>query len=82
MAYQRACKQGTTWMEELYGRKPKFMTSAMARLTYELMIEQSRQEQIADAKARNTHFDPDVALKVTGGSGYGYLRTGKIKVKF
>ncbi len=54
----------------------------MARLTYELMIEQERQEQIAIAEARKTGKVPDAMLQAAQPGVYRWVKSGWIGVKF
>lgn len=64
------------------GRKVPFITAAVARLTYELMIEQERQEQIAIAEARKTGKVPDAMLQAAQPGVYRWVKSGWIGVKF
>jgi len=69
----------TTWVEELYGRRPAVITAVIARVTYELMIEQQRQEEIAAKSGPGKVFDPDVALRMYRPEVWRWMR--KIEVR-
>ena len=73
-AYQRACKQGTHWLQELYGTPPRFTTRLIADITYELMIEEQRLIRIADAKARKEVIVEDRELRDADDDAYRWVK--------
>ena len=76
----KACS--THWIEELYGYRPAIITAAIARITNELMIEEVRQQRMADAKAARKYLDPDMPLKIDPNAGYGYIIDQSIEISF
>ena len=69
-------------MGELYGREPVIITRAIARITYELMIEQSRQEEKAMEEAKGGYVNSDLELMIGDSEVYQYLKYGGIRVRF
>jgi len=58
------------------------MTAAIGRLTYELMLEQERQERIAYAEAQGKSVAADVWLQQSQPDVYRWLKSGWFEVKY
>ena len=58
------------------------ITRAIALITYELMIEQHRQERMQMNKDSGKYEDFDIDVKNDPESGYRWIRTGGIGVVF
>jgi hypothetical protein len=65
----------------LYGKPPPFITAAIARIDYELMVEQHRQEALARAKADGTVIHEEAAMKLHDGKLHAWIRSGRIKLR-
>ena len=64
MAFQRARASNgrSSWVGELYGMEPRVITRNISRITYELMIEQQRQERMAENERTGKSENMDIDL--------------------